>query len=94
MRVKAVYVVNNSILFNIVWTILKPFLNRDLTDKFYIERSDFTRLAKAIGPSSLEKRYNGNIENNLPFGKNLIDAAEAFQSEFEGIFFRFENFKF
>lgn len=92
VQVKAVYVVNNSILFNIVWTILKPFLSRDLTDKFYIERSDFARMAAAIGKKSLEKKYDGEIENNKPFGMSLLDEAEKYKKVFEGLLLLLNDF--
>jgi hypothetical protein len=65
---------------------MKRFLNRETAELFSIDRTDYSKMVKAIGPDPLEKKYGGNMRDDLPMGRNLLAVAEQFNEFFQGEF--------
>lgn len=84
IRIGGAYIVNNSYLFNILFQIMKPFLEGELKENLHIEGSNFENIVKAIGGDILEKRFGGKLENGIPYGKEFYKIMESHISEIEG----------
>ncbi|XP_055640440.1 clavesin-1-like [Toxorhynchites rutilus septentrionalis] len=59
LRMKEVHIIKQPYIFNMVWTLFKPFIGDKLRDRLEFHGSDMKKLHKFIDPSDLPKNYGG-----------------------------------
>lgn len=59
------YILNLSIMYNLLWKGFKSFLNANIEKKIIItqEKDNYCELFRSINKSQVEKKYGGNAEN-------------------------------
>lgn len=62
LRVKAIHIVNQPKIFNMVFALFKPFLKEKLRNRIYFHSTDRESLHKHIAPKCLPKEYDGTID--------------------------------
>jgi hypothetical protein len=71
-----------------LFQVIKPFLSDDLSRKISFEGNDYGKMANAIGKNLLEKKFGGNLRNNISFGKFMSQEA----IKYDNVFMDMENF--
>lgn len=51
-------------------------LSKEFTSRTIIDDANYTNLIESVGAESLEKRYGGQIDNGIPFGRMFYNAVE------------------
>ncbi|XP_023296437.2 alpha-tocopherol transfer protein-like [Lucilia cuprina] len=83
MRLKAVHIVNNSYIFNILFNIFKPFIREKLRKRIFFHGKDFKSLTSHIESSALPPKYGGTATWELPSGKLLGEFFNCYTADFE-----------
>ncbi|KAI8121802.1 Chromosome transmission fidelity protein 18 like protein [Lucilia cuprina] len=83
MRLKAVHIVNNSYIFNILFNIFKPFIREKLRKRIFFHGKDFKSLTSHIEASALPPKYGGTATWELPSGKLLGEFFNCYTADFE-----------
>ncbi|TMW54769.1 hypothetical protein DOY81_000002 [Sarcophaga bullata] len=83
MRLKAVHIVNNSYIFNILFNIFKPFIREKLRKRIFFHGKDFKSLTNHIDASVLPAKYGGTATWELPPGKLLGEFFNSYTPDFE-----------
>ncbi|KAM3964719.1 clavesin-1 isoform 1-T2 [Aphomia sociella] len=60
-RLKEIHFVNQPYVFNLVWTLFKPFIREKLKDRIYFHGSKMSSLHKYMAPSHLPADYGGEL---------------------------------
>ncbi len=79
------YIINQSFVFNILFTIIRPFIYDEVIAKVHFEDSDFSNMISDLGESKLEKRFGGVVDDNTPFGRWLVEEAQNHDGYFRGM---------
>lgn len=81
-RFKAVHIVNEPAVFDVVFAITKPFLSEKLKSRICFHGSNLKSLHEHIGPHLLPSDYGGNLPpfDNAEWTKKLLDAEDVFRS--------------
>ncbi|EAT47604.1 AAEL001318-PA [Aedes aegypti] len=82
-RLRGVHVVNNSMLFNILFAIFKPFISKELREKIFFHNKDWKSLAKQISPSCLRPKYGGTLAAPEYEGQLLGDFMQLYDKHFD-----------
>ncbi|KAK6631974.1 hypothetical protein RUM44_007004 [Polyplax serrata] len=61
LRLKQVHIVNQPLLFNIVWKVFKPLIREKLNSRLFFHGNDMKSLHKYIDPKCLPDEYNGHL---------------------------------
>jgi len=83
LRLKAVHIYNNSVIFNMLFSIFKPFIREKLRKRIFFHGKDPKSLAKHISPEILPPRYGGTLSVPDLEGKMLVDLYQLYTKEFE-----------
>jgi len=83
MRLKAVHIVNNSYIFNMLFAIFKPFIREKLRKRIFFHGKDWKSLAAHIDEELLPSKYGGTTTWELPPGKVLGEFFECYSSDYE-----------
>ncbi|XP_053697210.1 alpha-tocopherol transfer protein-like [Sabethes cyaneus] len=83
MRLKAIHVVNNSYLFNMLFTIFKPFLSDKLKKRITFHNRDWASLSAQIDPGCLRPRYGGTLETPEFEGRLIGELLTLYQKDYE-----------
>lgn len=59
MNLKAVHIVNQPWIFDIVYNIFKPFIDERMKERIFFHGDDMESLHKHIDPKHLPERYGG-----------------------------------
>ncbi|KAL1398960.1 hypothetical protein pipiens_002306 [Culex pipiens pipiens] len=82
-RLRGVHVVNNSMLFNILFAIFKPFISKELRDVIFFHNKDWKSLAKHVNPSCLRPKYGGSLAAPEYEGRLLGDFLQLYDKYFD-----------
>ncbi|XP_058823566.1 alpha-tocopherol transfer protein-like [Topomyia yanbarensis] len=85
---KGMHTVNNGMLYNVLWAILKQFMSKELRQKTYMHGKDWNSLTKHINPRCLPPRYGGVLEAPDCDGKIMAE----FLQHYEGYFVEYNSF--
>lgn len=61
LRLKEVHFVNQPFLFNMVWTMFKPFVKEKLKNRMFFHGNKMESLHKHIDPACLPEDYGGTL---------------------------------
>lgn len=83
MRVKAVHIVNQPYIFNMLFAIFKPFLREKLRSRIHFHGSNMSSLQQHINPAALRKRHGGLLpEPEIP-GDVLWKMLYHYEEQFK-----------
>ncbi|XP_040074138.1 alpha-tocopherol transfer protein-like isoform X1 [Ixodes scapularis] len=63
MRLKAIYIVNNPPIFEVIYSIAKLFLKQKLVDRIHFIGRDYEKLYELIPRERLPEEYGGTLNN-------------------------------
>ncbi|KAF5272333.1 hypothetical protein FQA39_LY07934 [Lamprigera yunnana] len=93
LRTYAVHIVNQSPVFKAGYSMVKPFMNKEVKKRIYFHGSDMSSLHKHIDPKYLPERYGGThpdysyggwveyIKNNDRVLKELRDLGYTLEDQ-------------
>ncbi|XP_070138908.1 alpha-tocopherol transfer protein-like isoform X1 [Drosophila bipectinata] len=73
LRIKAIHIVNQPKIFNVVFALFKPFLREKLRSRIIFHGTDRESLHKHMSPKCLPAAYGGILESNR------IDSDQWYQ---------------
>ncbi|KAK5646329.1 hypothetical protein RI129_004793 [Pyrocoelia pectoralis] len=76
LRLKEVHIVKQPFIFNMIWTIFKPFIKEKLKGRLFFHGSKMSSLHKHLDPSCLPKNYGGDLPEIDYTGANWYPAIE------------------
>lgn len=77
LRLKEVHIVKQPFIFNMVWSIFKPFVKEKLKGRMFFHGSKMASLHKHMEPSHLPKNYGGELPEIDYSGANWFPAIES-----------------
>ncbi|CAH1117991.1 unnamed protein product [Phaedon cochleariae] len=83
VRLKGIHVINQPILFNMVYSIFKPFLGDKLKKMLFFHGVNSKSLLENISKESLPEIYGGTADIPDYPGKIFADMLFYYQSDFE-----------
>ncbi|XP_055547877.1 clavesin-1-like [Wyeomyia smithii] len=84
-RLRSIHVVNNSMIFNILFAIFKPFISKELREKIHFHNKDWNSLAKLIDPACLRPKYGGTLAAPEYEGRLLGDFLQLYDKYFDSL---------
>ncbi|XP_053675491.1 alpha-tocopherol transfer protein-like [Anopheles nili] len=85
LQLKSIHIVNNSMLFNVLFTIFKPFISKELRDKMHFHNRDYSSLNKCISPKCLPPAYGGTLDAAECEGQLLGDFMQLYDKHYEAM---------
>lgn len=85
LRIKAIHIVNQPKIFNVVFALFKPFLREKLRNRIYFHGSDLASLHKHMSPKCLPAAYGGNSEFPRVDGDQWYDMLQQCDREYKAI---------
>ncbi|XP_050531277.1 alpha-tocopherol transfer protein-like [Daktulosphaira vitifoliae] len=85
MRTKAIHIINQPFIFDIVYKMFKPFFKRKLQSRIFFHGTDFKSLHEHIPQSCLPERYNGSLELPELNGSKIYELLMTIEKEYEAI---------
>ncbi|CAH2988927.1 unnamed protein product [Chilo suppressalis] len=83
IRLKAVHVINQPYIFNMLFAVFKPFLREKLRSRIHFHGSSKPALLAHIEESALRKRHGGTLpEPDVP-GELLIKCLLHYEDQFK-----------
>lgn len=83
LRLKGVHIVNNSYLFNMLFTIFKPFIREKLRKRIFFHNKDWKSLHQHVPPEILRPRFGGTLNAPEIEGKLVGDLLTYYNKRFE-----------
>ncbi|KAJ0182048.1 hypothetical protein K1T71_002770 [Dendrolimus kikuchii] len=82
-RIKAVHVINQPYIFNMLFAIFKPFIAEKLRTRLHLHGSNIQSLLTHIDPKALRKRHGGLLpEPEIP-GDVLWEMLRHYEEEYK-----------
>lgn len=85
LRVKAIHIINQPKIFNIVFTLFKRFLREKLKDRIYFHGTDRESLFKHISSKCLPPLYGGSIDIPRVNGSDWLQLLVKCDDEYRAI---------
>uniref|UniRef100_A0A182P2T2 CRAL-TRIO domain-containing protein n=1 Tax=Anopheles epiroticus TaxID=199890 RepID=A0A182P2T2_9DIPT len=85
LQLKSIHIVNNSMLFNVLFTIFKPFISKELRDKMHFHNRDYSGLTKCISAKCLPPAYGGTLDAPECEGQLLGDFMQLYDKHYEAM---------
>ncbi|XP_067007614.1 alpha-tocopherol transfer protein-like isoform X2 [Anabrus simplex] len=83
IRLKALHIINQSLVFKMVFSIFKPFIGSKLRNRLYFHGRDRESLMKHVDSKYLPTKYGGTMElEELP-GEDVYNFFCNFEEQFE-----------
>lgn len=84
LRIKAIHIINQPKIFNVVFALFKPFLREKLKNRIYFHGTDRDSLHKHMSPSCLPACYGGTVDvprvNGSEWYKLLIKCDPEYEA--------------
>ncbi|KAG8234479.1 hypothetical protein J437_LFUL014347 [Ladona fulva] len=93
MRVKAIHIVNQPYIFNMVFALFKPFLREKLRSRIYFHGNDRDSLFQHVEPKYLPECYDGTLEIPRISGNEWLELLLQCDKEYEGRLFFHQRIK-
>lgn len=85
LRIKAIHIINQPKIFNVVFALFKPFLREKLRNRIYFHGTDRDSLHKHMSPECLPKCYAGTIDIPRVKGEDWLILLRKCDKEFEAL---------
>lgn len=85
LRVKAIHIVNQPKIFNVVFALFKPFLREKLRSRIFFHGTDRESLHKHISPKCLPPTYGGDLELKRVDGSQWYELLLLCDKEYVAI---------
>lgn len=85
LRLKEVHMVKQPYIFNLVWTMFKPFIKEKLGKRIHFHGSKMASLHKFMDPSCLPENYGGKLPAINYSGKEWFPCIEEFDDHFRAM---------
>lgn len=59
MKIHAIHIINHPWVFDTIYNVFKPLLNKSMTERIYFHGDKMESLHKHIDPEFLPKKYGG-----------------------------------
>lgn len=76
------HTVNNGMMYNVLFTILKPFMSKDLRAKTHMHGKNWNSLTQHISPKCLPPRYGGTLEAPESDGRAVANLLQHYEGHF------------
>lgn len=76
------HTVNNGIMYNILWGILKPFMSKELRAKTHMHGKNWNSLTQHISETCLPPKYGGSLEAPECDGAELAKLLQHYEGHF------------
>lgn len=76
LRMKQVHIVNQPYVFNMVWTLFKPFIREKLNSRMFFHGKDRKSLHKQMDPAFLPADYGGSLPKIDYGGKDWFPCVK------------------
>ncbi|CAO1371767.1 unnamed protein product [Diamesa hyperborea] len=83
VRLKGIYVINNSYAFNVLFAIFKPFIGSKLRKRIHFLNKDWKALTTHLGKAAVPKDFGGDLPIPEVNGTLLVDFLKLFDQQFE-----------
>ncbi|CAB3230631.1 unnamed protein product [Arctia plantaginis] len=83
IRVKAVHVINQPYIFNMLFAIFKPFMREKLRSRVYFHGTNMESLMKHVDPKVLRKRHGGLLPDPEISGDVLWKMLHHYEEDFK-----------
>ncbi|KAL1124739.1 hypothetical protein AAG570_001362, partial [Ranatra chinensis] len=84
-RLKAVHIINQPYLFNMLFAIFKPFIDEKLRNRIFFHGSNTSSLLQHVDAKSIPMKYGGDMKIDTDHGpelhKLLCQYSELYESE-------------
>ncbi|VVC46010.1 Hypothetical protein CINCED_3A010307 [Cinara cedri] len=84
-RVKGIHIVNQPVIFNIVFNLFKPFLREKLRSRIIFHGTDRASLHKHLYPACLPECYGGTLDVPTISGVQWHELLLIVEKEFDAI---------
>jgi hypothetical protein len=85
LRIKAIHIVNQPKIFNMVFALFKPFLKEKLRSRIYFHSTDRQSLYKYMSPECLPETYGGSVDAPKVSGDVWLELLLKCDKEYEAI---------
>lgn len=85
MRIKAIHIVNQPKIFNVVFALFKPFLREKLRGRIIFHGTDRESLHKYMSPKCLPPCYGGVLEGDRLNGDQWYQLLSKIEPEYVAI---------
>lgn len=83
IRVKAVHVINQPYIFNMLFAIFKPFMREKLRSRVHFHGTNMESLMKHVDPKVLRKRHGGLLPDPEISGDVLWKMLHHYEEDFK-----------
>lgn len=83
VRLRAIYIVNNSYIFNMLFSIFKPFISAKLRKRIHIINKNYNILTDDLGTHCVSMELGGELKVNEVDGKLMYEFLKLFDAQFE-----------
>ncbi|KAL4712966.1 hypothetical protein ACJJTC_012036 [Scirpophaga incertulas] len=85
IRLKAVHVINQPYIFNMLFAIFKPFMKEKLRSRIHFHGYNRASLHTHIDPSCLRKRHGGDLPEPELSGKVLLECLLYYENQIKDV---------
>ncbi|KAL1124735.1 hypothetical protein AAG570_001358 [Ranatra chinensis] len=85
LRVKAIHIINQPYIFNMVFALFKPFLREKLKNRIHFHGTDRKSFHEHIDPSYLPDSYGGSLDIPLVHSMEWYGMLLKIEKEYEKI---------
>lgn len=85
LRIKAIHIVNQPKIFNMVFALFKPFFREKLRNRIIFHGTDRESLHKHMDPKSLPKCYEGTIDIPRADGADWMKLLQKCDKEYTAL---------
>lgn len=79
LRMKQIHMINQPMIFNLVWQLFKPFIREKLKSRMFFHGKDMNSLHKHIDPDFLPADYKGNLPKINYSGRDWYPCVKDYE---------------
>lgn len=84
-RIKAIHVVNQPYIFNMLFSIFKPFIQEKLRNRIHFHGEDRASLLNFIDSKFLPSKYGGDMNLPIEQGVHLFELLSCYKDKYEKV---------
>nr|XP_029719833.1 retinaldehyde-binding protein 1-like [Aedes albopictus] len=85
MRVKAIHIINNAKVFDMLFMIFKPFIGKKWSQRIFFHGNNMGSLHKHVDQACLPTSLEGSCEYPEMDGKVLVEFLEDYQDKYDAL---------